>query len=334
MPPRPRLKPHLRVLRRGPHTLQLGLELPSGLVVDGVTESEVTWVAGLDGTRTLDRSLTDAVADGIPLARARQLLALLRSGGALVEAPASRWHFASLGSPAPRSLALDAHALGAAVPAAGDGYDVLAARAAQEVAVTGSGPLAAEVCALLRRAGTRAVLAGPYAAGPASLPASPRRCSGPALAILVGASPLDPTVAAGWHASGVAHLPVAMGTATALVGPVVHPGRTACLRCMDLSRADLDPAWPRLLAQALPTAVAPVPEVDAETTLLAVAAAVTTMAALAVLDGRDGATGLSLEVSLPWPEVIQRRWVPHPDCTCGAAARQPADVLDLTTRAS
>jgi bacteriocin biosynthesis cyclodehydratase domain-containing protein len=334
VPARPRLKPHLRILRRGPHTLQLGLERPGGLVLDGVSEAEAAWVKGLDGTRTLGRSIAEAAAHGIPVVRARHLLALLRSNGALVEAPASRWHFATLGSQPPRSLAPDADALAASDTAPSDGFGVLAARARRDVVVAGSGRLAAEICSLLRLAGARAALIGPYAGGPAGVPAGPDRDPNPALAVVVGALPLDAAVAADWHAAGVAHLPVAVGTATALVGPVVHPGSTACLRCMDLTRADLDPGWPALLAQALPAAVGPVAEVDAETSLLAVTASVTAMAALTVLDGRDGATGLSLEISLPWPEITQRRWLPHPDCACGAWGGGGREADKLDTRAS
>lgn len=35
----------------------------------------------------------------------------------------------------------------------------------------------------------------------------------------------------------------------AVVGPLVLPGRTSCLRCGDVARTRTDPAWPRMLAQ-------------------------------------------------------------------------------------
>lgn len=35
----------------------------------------------------------------------------------------------------------------------------------------------------------------------------------------------------------------------AVVGPLVIPGQTSCLRCADLARTRTDPAWPRMLAQ-------------------------------------------------------------------------------------
>ena len=45
------------------------------------------------------------------------------------------------------------------------------------------------------------------------------------------------------------HLLVTMRETTAAVGPFVQPGRTPCLRCMHLARADRDPHWAALTAQ-------------------------------------------------------------------------------------
>jgi hypothetical protein len=329
---RPRLKAHLQVLRRAPGVAQLGLEPENGLLLDGVTEAEAVWVAGLDGTRTLERALDDAVAAGIPPGRARTLIALLRANGALVEAPANRWHFASLAPEVRTALRADATALAAVSGDGADGFARLAARARRAVAVAGSGPLAAEVARLLRAAGSAAVLIGPYAGWPPS--ATSGEAPPPAVAVLVGAMPAGAAAGQVWHRAGVPHLPVAVGTTSALVGPVVHPGRTACLRCMDLSRSEADSCWGTVLAQIAPGAVSPLPAVEAETSLLAVTASVTAMVVLSVLDGQDGRTGLSLEVALPWPEVVQRQWFPHPGCACGAARRSSGLTPGLRTRAS
>ena len=48
---------------------------------------------------------------------------------------------------------------------------------------------------------------------------------------------------------GVTHLLLRFVEGRALVGPLVVPGATACLRCLDLHRADADPAWPLLVEQ-------------------------------------------------------------------------------------
>ena len=41
------------------------------------------------------------------------------------------------------------------------------------------------------------------------------------------------------------------GEAIGIVGPLVIPGRSACLHCLDLARAERDPAWPQVLAQII-----------------------------------------------------------------------------------
>jgi bacteriocin biosynthesis cyclodehydratase domain-containing protein len=115
----------------------------------------------------------------------------------------------------------------------------------------------------------------------------------------------------------VAHLPVVSQGHRVLIGPLVTPGRGPCLRCLDLHRCDRDPAWPALLAQlALPAPVAPAPAVSPETTLTAIAAGLSAMVVHTALDGQEVPRGVSLEVSLPWPRVEQRRWTDHPLCGC------------------
>ena len=57
------------------------------------------------------------------------------------------------------------------------------------------------------------------------------------------------------------HLAVYAGEAIGVVGPLVQPGSTACLSCLDLTRAAKDPAWPLILAQ-LPEHAADLPACD------------------------------------------------------------------------
>ena len=45
------------------------------------------------------------------------------------------------------------------------------------------------------------------------------------------------------------HLAASAREAIGVVGPLVLPGRTACLSCLELARSDRDPAWPLILAQ-------------------------------------------------------------------------------------
>lgn len=48
---------------------------------------------------------------------------------------------------------------------------------------------------------------------------------------------------------GVDHLPVVIDEDRVRIGPFVRPGRTPCVGCHDLHRADWDPAWPALIHQ-------------------------------------------------------------------------------------
>lgn len=104
-----------------------------------------------------------------------------------------------------------------------------------------------------------------------------------------------------------------------VVGPLVLPGTTPCLRCTDLLRCDLDPDWPGLLAQLSRTTGSPTES------LLRWAAGVTVMQVVTLLSALD-------DPAKSWPEIagatlelgrdgVQRRrtWPRHPSCGCGWA---------------
>lgn len=134
------------------------------------------------------------------------------------------------------------------------------------------------------------------------------------LVVLVERDVADPVRYRSLMEDDVDHLSVVVREASVLVGPLVVPGRTACLRCVDLHRTDVDPGWPALAAQ-LAARVPPPRRV--ETTLAAVASAVAAVQVLAHVDGRLGTVhAASLEIRLPeaMPQLIG--WSTHPDCGC------------------
>jgi hypothetical protein len=144
-------------------------------------------------------------------------------------------------------------------------------------------------------------------------PGPPRPAVRPDLAILVGRQRLE--LRAGLMRAQVPHLAASADEAIGVVGPLVIPGRTACLRCLDLTRADRDPAWPLILAQldgrdAVPLAC--------DAPLAAAVAAQAAAQALAFIDRAAAAvTDGTLELVLPGWQWRRRTWPRHSDCSCG-----------------
>ena len=123
-----------------------------------------------------------------------------------------------------------------------------------------------------------------------------------------------------------AHLAVVVGDLGVEVGPLVVPGRTACLRCVALERTRLDPAWPALATQ-LGAAPAPPPPwaVSRQAAGLAV------HAALAHLDGRPGGLltgeGITTSVRLSSADLLGVRtpWLRRAECGCGGVEEAVTD---------
>ena len=68
--------------------------------------------------------------------------------------------------------------------------------------------------------------------------------------LIVVTRPVLPDLADGLMRDRVPHLAAWAGEAIGVVGPLVRPRRSACLRCVDRRKADADPQWPMILAQA------------------------------------------------------------------------------------
>jgi bacteriocin biosynthesis cyclodehydratase domain-containing protein len=149
----------------------------------------------------------------------------------------------------------------------------------------------------------------------------------PDLAVLT--EPGRPAEAAELTRAGIAHLAVAGVEGVAVVGPLVRPGRSACLRCLDLARSERDPAWPLILAQLAGPgdgAQNGLRDGSCDTVLAATVAAQATVQVLAFLDtGRPGraVSDGALELAVPDWQWRRRSWPPHPRCPCGAASAGP-----------
>jgi bacteriocin biosynthesis cyclodehydratase domain-containing protein len=138
--------------------------------------------------------------------------------------------------------------------------------------------------------------------------------------LVVLTRPALPDLAGGLQRARVPHLAVSAGEAIGVVGPLVRPGRSACLRCVDLHKAEADPHWPKVSAQA--TLASRIRPEACDTALAAMTAALACAQALVFIDraaGEPAAVGGTLEVVLPDWQWRRRTWPPHPACGCGAA---------------
>src|SRR6185369_2341790 len=226
--------------------------------------------------------------------------------------------------------------------------DTLRRRLAAQVLITGASHLAVPIAAILASAGVghldpalRGVTRLADAAPAGLLPTDTNRPRGIAaaeavrraapdvdlaplnrkaatFAVLVGFAAPATLTALALGTRRLAHLAVAVRDGVVVVGPLVRPGRTPCLNCLDLHRLDRDPGWSVIAAQLNdgPDSAEPL----AATTALAAAA----YAAAEVLTHIDGGqpTTLGATVEIAGPDQATRRsWVPHPRCGCRRRVR-------------
>jgi bacteriocin biosynthesis cyclodehydratase domain-containing protein len=347
--------PSLRRLWRDPHRLQLGTDPGRAMIFELADPSCAKLLDLLDGTRTEAAVLRAATRQGIHPDDALALLAALDEAGLLLDIRAL--HTPDLAEPTRRRLDSEVAAL-ARRPLSGpfavagraprDVAATLRRRLAAQILITGASHLAVPIAATLASAGIGHLdpdlsgLTRPTDAAPAGLlPTDAHRPRGVAaaeavrraapdidlaplgrrnatFAVLVGFNAPATLTALSYDTRRLAHLAVAVRDGTVVVGPLVRPGRTPCLNCLDLHRLDRDPAWRVVAAQlhSAPEATEPL----AATTALAGAA----YAAAEVLTYVDGGVpttlGATVEIAGPGRHV-RRRWTQHPGCGCRRRVR-------------
>jgi ThiF family len=336
---RPVLSPAARRLWRDPQTLQLGRPPGPAVLLTGLDPATRRVLPLLDGTRDTEAVVTAALAAGCPSERTRALLGLLDEGGLLADAGRG-WPVPAHGRAERDRLAPDAASL-SLLHGHGAGA-VLERRAAARVVVVGAGRVGASLAALLAAAGTGAVdvvdreAAAPHDAAAGGFgPADAGRPRGeaardrmravapatstapqpaPDLVVLAPPDGPDEEHEQGLGRTPVPHLVVEVRATVGVVGPLVVPGHGPCLRCLDLVRSDLDPAWPVLAAQLATSPRRPGP---CDATLAAAVAAQGAHQALSHLDGTGSVcAGGTLELALPDWRWRRRSWPVHPQCDC------------------
>jgi len=356
---RPQLNPALRPVWRNETTVQFGLDAERALVIDGIDARRGAVLATLNGALTRAEAIDSAVTLGMSRGDAELLLELLSSAGALVDAAATQGPLVARTATEREQIAPDLAAWSARWQSRERALDTLAKRDASTVAVLGAGRVGATVAGILASAGVGALRIedsrpmSPAAAAPGGAPASTASTSRAAAALeaarqhaprlrtpradagapdLVVLCPDVPYVGHELRgrllADGVAHLLAATHEAVGVVGPLVVPGVTACLQCLDLHRVDRDPAWPLVAAQASGPGRLFDGTPVVKSSDIALATAVAAQAALVALSFLDDATseesrslaGSALELRLGWYQWRKRSWPPHPRCGCSWAA--------------
>ncbi|MEA5118706.1 MAG: hypothetical protein VB036_13995 [Propionicimonas sp.] len=276
-----RLRRPLTTAWREPEVLQLGCDT-DGVILDGVPAGIAEVVAALHQPRTL-AELTRLVS-GLPEPWLAWFLDWLDHTGRLE----------------------------------------LGERSATQVGVVGSGPLADAIAALLRRCAELDVLRlanlhpRPLARRAAGAPLTPVLdwnlvAAGWPRLLVVATDTVEPDRALtdALARAGHCHLVVRLAADRAVVGPLVEPGTTPCLRCLDLVRGAGDPAWPRVLSQLCRARHQPDP------VLLTWATATTAGQVRARLAGAvPDLAGRTLEFGGPDHALTTREWQLNPDCGC------------------
>ncbi|ACQ81137.1 hypothetical protein Bcav_2892 [Beutenbergia cavernae DSM 12333] len=329
-----RLRSGIRVLWREDGVTQFGTDARRAFSLRGLTRGEQALcerlVRPIEHGADLRRA---ARANGVGADRASALVETLLRAGVVVEADdapdlpdGSFWERAvGVGSSSGRPVR---------------------ARSAACVAVLGADRLGITIGSLLAGAGVGTILldddapVGPADVGPPGYLASdvgvPRGVAGvgalrraqpgvrvsargdarPDVAVLVSSGVAHPWRAAALMREDVTHVSVLSRELDVVVGPFVEPGRTACLRCVDLHRTDRDARWPVVATQ-----LAGDDPVEPESVTLHLAASLLVRDVLAELDGRVPATvATTIEVDPFTPFGRIRTWETHPRCGCSEGA--------------
>jgi hypothetical protein len=345
--PHPLLPAATPVLRLDADLLQVGgVDGRAGLRVSPAGTEIATLLRRLDGRRSQRAVCSDAMAGGLPPEVVDDLLAGLRGAGLLHDLAAADLLATD---PGPAAAARAEAELPAAVPGAGAGGR-WRTRRQSAVVIEGATRVGTPLAAVLAASGVGRVhvrdrdttRAGDAIVGGATAADEGRSRALAAADAVRRASPLtdlrplppgqppdlvvlcrpwaavDPLSVA-WQRAGTPHLVATVREETGVVGPLVLPGSTSCLRCAEAWRRDDDPAWPRLAGQL--AAADPGPSGATITCLLTALTAAVQV--LAHLDGEEEPATVDATLELRPPTFLPRlrRWSPHPDCGCGGVAR-------------
>jgi bacteriocin biosynthesis cyclodehydratase domain-containing protein len=179
------------------------------------------------------------------------------------------------------------------------------------VSIVGSGDTVERIAGSLALAGVQVAVA-PTVTG--------EECD---LGITIGHYVLDPQTYGFWLRRDLPHLPVVFGDDSVTMGPLVDPGRTPCLYCLEHFRRDADASWAAIASQLWGrTSLSETPLVSTEVAARVSRLVLARLAGTGTGSGRGTAgrsmSARSFRLSVVSGEVTRRDWMPHPDCGCVA----------------
>lgn len=271
-------------------TVQIGTDPERALVLQFPDTRILALLDELDDWHD-ERSYREAARRlGIPAVDAEELLSLLRHGRLLINPTALVTSAADPGLR--REHADEAAAL--ALRRGDDPAEMMGIRARQRVVVHGEDPMAGRIADVLRRSGIGRVRTGTARPGEAGF------------AVLVN-SAQPPVLTARAHARrGMPYLVVAVSDGAVNVGPLVVPGHTPCIACVELHHRDAVPMWRDFGADTAPI----------EATLRELAVSVAACQVMQFLDGgTSSAHGATIQLRAPF-HMRRRVWREHASCGC------------------
>jgi bacteriocin biosynthesis cyclodehydratase domain-containing protein len=285
---RPVIRPGVRILRRDLHTVQVGQAWP-GVVLLTDSPALRAVLAAIDGYRDSAAVVLTAGSVTRDTDACAAALDLLIDTGAVVDGA----HVAH-----PPGAAATWGALWLVAGPTATAADVLAMRQACRVHVSGDGGVADAVRQLLPKAHVSLATGSDDAT----------------LLVLVDAREPDRARSDQAMRSGLPHVWGYLRDLVGVLGPFVVPGKSACLRCVDLARRELDPTWPMMLA---PTRSVDPPE---DPVLAALVGAAVAQEVVAWASGyHPRAWDAVVEIPYSGSAVEHQAHPPHPQCGCGWA---------------
>lgn len=320
------ITPGLGIYWREADRAQIGLDPRSGVLLEGLTASELSLVDSLTGEQSDIELRERARKLHISPARLREICSMLSKAGVVTARVATSDRDLSIGAfddaasmrtrhrlpERRRSFAVQimrANALGVFVASglAQAGVGLVFTNDTTPISAIDHPELSSAALGLPRNGALRTVLRrrNPH------IRVDRVR---PDLIVLTGSHALDPILIGEFLAQNIPVIQVWTEEMDVWVGPLSIPHESACGACMYLYRAESDPMWHRLAPQALGAR-----DLNAETSTMMLASALTVREVLNFID--DGTSLLTHKAWQlgPAPAMPLLHQVdPHPKCSCAA----------------